>query len=412
MHRRKKIRGVIAGMTLAVAGLTAAPAAAAPTDDPATAALLEALRRDLGLTEEQALARFDAQDAAMRLDADLIPRLGDDHGGSWLDETTAGLVVAVTTTEDAEQVRAAGAEARLVTRTLGAIESVKTELDQRLDAEPDAFAGVAAWHADPKSNAVVITVVSGQTPGAAVRDAVARHGDAVRVVETDAAPAPAAALLRGGDGYWSGAVRCSAGFNVFNGSNRYFLTAGHCGPVGTPTSANGTAIGLVSHATFPGADRAAVRVSNTAAWQQGPWVNAYANDAKYHIHGKRSSLAGTSVCKSGSTTKLTCGVIKAKGETILMDHDNNPNTAAVKVSGLTRHNACVEPGDSGGSNFSWDANKRNYAEGMTSAGRFTPDKVVPNKLRCLSHVGKENVSWFSLVSEALVGYTLTLWIAP
>ncbi|GAA0248069.1 hypothetical protein GCM10010492_54780 [Saccharothrix mutabilis subsp. mutabilis] len=108
---------------------------------------------------------------------------------------------------------------------------------------------------------------------------------------------------------------------MFNGSNRYFLTAGHCGPVGTPTSANGTAIGLVSHATFPGADRAAVRVSNTAAWQQGPW-------------------------------------------------------------------------------------------GMTSAGRFTPDKVVPNKLRCLSHVGKENVSWFSLVTEALVGYTLTLWIEP
>ncbi|MEU7526733.1 S1 family peptidase [Saccharothrix sp. NPDC042600] len=411
MHRRKKIHGVIAGMTLAVAGLTAAPAAAEPTDDPATAALLEALRRDLGLTEGQALARFDAQDAAMRLDADLVPGLGDDHGGSWLDETTAKLVVAVTTTEDAEQVRAAGAEARVVTRTLRAIESVKTELDQRLDAEPDAFAGVAAWHADPKSNAVVITVVSGQTPGAAVRDAVARHGDAVRVVETDAAPA-AAALLRGGDGYWSGAVRCSAGFNAVNGNNRYFLTAGHCGPYGTPTSANGTAIGVVSHSTFPGVDRAAVRVSNTAAWQQGPWVNAYANEAKYYIHGKKSSLAGTSVCKSGATTKLTCGVIKAKGETILMDHDNNPNTAAVKVSNLTRHNACVEPGDSGGSNFSWEATKRNYAEGMTSAGRFTPDKNVPNKLRCLSHDGKENVSWFSLVSDALTGYSLTLLTAP
>lgn len=250
MHRRKKICGVIAGMTLAVVGLTTAPAAAGTTDDPATAALLEALRRDLGLTEEQALARFAAQDAAMRLDADLMPRLGDDHGGSWLDEATARLVVAVTTAEDAEQVRAAGAEARVVSRTLGAVESVKAELDRRLDAEPDAFGGVAAWHADPKSNAVVITVVSGQTPGAAVRDAVARHGDAVRVVETEAAPANTA-LLRGGDGYWSGAGRCSAGFNAFSGATRYFLTAGHCGPVGTPTSANGTAIGLVSHSNFP-----------------------------------------------------------------------------------------------------------------------------------------------------------------
>ncbi len=412
-----RLRGIIAGMTLAVVGLTMTPAvttatAAAATDDPATAALLEALRRDLGLTEEQAVARFSAQDAAVRLDAELIPRLGDDHGGSWLDEATARLVVAVTTAEDAEQVRAAGAEARLVTRTLGQVEEVKAELDRRLDADPDAFSGVAAWHADPRSNAVVITVVGGQAPGQAVRDAVARHGDAVRVVEIDAAPTTAA-NLRGGDKYFSGPGHCSVGFNAFSGATRYFLTAGHCGPVGTPTSANGTAIGLVSHSNFPGVDRAAVRVTNTAAWSSGPWINAYvANNPSlvYNVHGYKFSPVGTAVCKSGTTTRLTCGTIKAKGETVLYDHDSNPATAAVKVFGLVRHNACVEQGDSGGSNFSWDANKRNYAEGMTSGASMKLD--ANKKYRCLSVFGNENISWFSLVTEALVVYKLTLWTTP
>ncbi|MEJ2853375.1 MULTISPECIES: S1 family peptidase [unclassified Saccharothrix] len=414
MHRMRKICGVITGMTLAVVGLTTTPTVAGATDDPATAALLEALRRDLGLTEEQALSRFAAQDEALRLDAELLPWLGDDHGGSWLDEATGRLVVAVTTAEDAEQVRAAGAEARVVTRTLRAVEEVKSELDRRSDAEPDAFSGVAAWHADPKSNAVVITVVSGQTPGPAVRDAVARHGDAVRVVETEGVPTTTA-LLRGGDKYYSAGGSCSVGFNAYNGTYRYFLTAGHCGPVGSPTSAAGIAIGSVSHSQFPGPDRGAVRVTNTAAWQQGASVNAYVagnTSLSYFMHGYRSSTVGVAMCKSGATTKLTCGVIKAKGESVLMDHDDNPATASVKVNGLTRHNACVEKGDSGGSNFSWDANKRNYAEGLTSGAKLVPDKTVPNKWRCRSHVGLENISWFSLVSEALGTYVLTLYTAP
>jgi streptogrisin C len=411
MHRTS-IRGAVAGVALAVAGLTAPQAVAAPdvTDDPADAALLEAVTRDLGLTAEQALARFAAQDEAVRLDAELVPRLGDDHGGSWLDEATARLVVAVTTAEDAEQVRAAGAEARLVTRTLREVESVKTELDRRADAEPDAFSGVASWHTEPKSNAVVVTVVTGQALGPAVRDAVARHGDAVRVVETESAPT-AAAELRGGHGYLSGANGCSVGFNALKGTTRYFLTAGHCGPVNTQTSAGGTAIGPVSYSTFPGKDLAAVKVTNTAAWQQGPRVHAYnAGDPNqsYSISGSRYSPVGTAVCKSGVTTRVTCGLIKAKAVTVFMDHDGNPNTATVKVDGLVRHNACLEKGDSGGANFTWDASSHKYAEGMSSAAQLVPDMNNPTKLRCLSHVNKENVSYFSLVGDALLGYGLSL----
>lgn len=403
--RYRILRGVAVGAAVVAVGLatTTMPASAAPAGVlSAHQQLLFAMQRDLGLTEEQAETRIVAQDAALRLNTTLPAKLGKEFAGSWLDEKSGRLVVAVTSSERAAQARTAGADTQVVPRGLSELDAVKGELDKVLPAHPAAV----AWRTDPKRNAVVVTVLKGQSD---VRAAVARYGDAVQVEETDVAPRTAAALLRGGDAYNTSGT-CSAGFNVFSGSTIYFLTAGHCGAIGTDAYRNGVWIGAFARSNFPTVDYAAVRYDNPGAWTPGPWINAYvaANpNAVYNVNGTGFSPVGTAVCKSGVTTKVTCGFIKAKGEAVQYDHDSNPATPAVTVFGLVRHSACVEPGDSGGANFTWNAANKNFAEGMTSGAQMQKD--VNGKLRCLSTFGQENVSWFSLVTEALVLYGLTMW---
>jgi streptogrisin C len=395
MKASRTLCGAIVGVLAAVGLATATPASASPATAE-SAELVHALQRDLGLTRAQAQQRLVTQEASLRLDAVLTAKLGDDYAGSWLEADSGRLVVAVSDPARAGDVRTAGAEARVVTRSLAELEATRATL-QGLD--PAALAGVTSWRIDPQRNAVVVTVLSGQ-PAIAALD-----GLPVRIETTDVAPVTAANLY-GGNRY----NNCSAGFNAFSGSNRYVLTAGHCGPIGTQAFSNGTFIGPFEQSNFPGVDYAAIRVTNTAAWTQGPWINAYNGGGVYTVNGHAFSPVGTAVCKSGYTTGLTCGVIKQKGESVGYDHDNNPGTPVVFVHGLVRHTACVEQGDSGGANFSWNAANKIFAEGMTSGALMQKDST--GRLRCLAFHGKENVSWFSLVTEAMVLYGLNLYTAP
>ena len=76
---------------------------------------------------------------------------------------------------------------------------------------------------------------------------------------------------------------------------------------------------------------------------------------------------------------------------------------------MTRHSACVEPGDSGGSNLSWIGGKFR-AEGVTSGARM---RVKDGKKRCLSVFGEKNVSWYFPIADSLpyygAKYGVTLW---
>jgi streptogrisin C len=419
MKTQRLIRGAITGIALVAVGFTTStPVATADVmdrsvqevqDEEASAELMRAMQRDLGLTPEQAANWIVAQDAALRLHAELVPRLGEESVGSWFDGHSGRLVVAVTSTESAEQARAAGAEARVVRYSAAHLESIKAGLDELARTDPQALDGIASWGVDPQTDTMTVTVLSGQPPARALEE-LARYGDAVRIAETDVEAAPTA-LLRGGDKYTT-SVNCSVGFNAFSGNLRYFLTAGHCGSVNTQAWSGGVWVGPVTKSTWTNTDYGAVRVDNTLSWTQGPWINAYVPNNPnlvYNVNGYRFSLVGTAICKSGFTTKLTCGVIKAKGQAVPTDHDKNPATPKVTVFGLVHHNACAEPGDSGGSNFSWDAANRNYAEGMTSLAATINFNGIP---RCLSFFGQQNSSYYSLVTEALVKFNLSLWTAP
>jgi streptogrisin C len=102
---------------------------------------------------------------------------------------------------------------------------------------------------------------------------------------------------------------------------------------------------------------------------------------------------GTSMCKSGITTKWTCGVITAKDVTVQYGGVPGP------VFGLTQHSACVEPGDSGGSNVAW----LGYwsPEGVTSGAQLYWDGA---RYRCGQVFGQPNVSWYFPIADSLAYY--------
>jgi streptogrisin C len=312
--------------------------------------LLAAMRRDLGLTERQAVDRVSTEAWASRTVAGLRAELSERQwGGAWLRDGET-LLVAVTDQQAADEVRAAGAEPRLVDHSQRDLETVMSTLD----GNAGQAGQVTGWYVDVAENAVTL-VAPAEAQAWAFAAASGMTDSAVRVEASDEQPRPLFDVI-GGDAYFiNNAFRCSVGFSVVGG----FVTAGHCGEPGDSTAGfNGEAQGEFVASSFPttgqrGPDDWGV-VAVNQEWVPQPAVNDFAGST-LPVAGSDEAPVGASVCKSGSTTGVTCGVIEAKNATV-----NYPEGT---VTGLTRTDVCAEPGDSGGSWLSGD-----QAQGVTSGG--------------------------------------------
>ncbi len=375
MSRRiAALTGVVLTAAAVVSALLVAPAAGAGAgpdiasrdgDAPAPE-IVAAVARDFGLTPEQAIARLDSEAKASRTELALRKELGDAFGGAYLDATATTFTVNVTSNGAANKVRRAGATPRLVAYGESALDAIKARLDE---ASASAPAGVAGWYVDVYTN--TLTVLARDV--AATEAFLAASGlasVAVRVVASAETPQPFIDVI-GGNAYFIGGSRCSIGFSVNGG----FVTAGHCGSTGaTTTQPSGTFRG----SSFPGNDYAWVQVAagNTPLGL----VNNYSGGT-VAVNGSTEAAVGASVCRSGSTTGWRCGTIQAKNSTVTYPQGT--------VTGLTRTNACAEPGDSGGSWLSG-----NQAQGVTSGGSGN----------CTSG----GTTYFQPVNEILSVYGLTL----
>jgi streptogrisin D len=310
-----RVRLLVLGLLLAVAGLLVAPAGAAATGAASPAAPPDRLTRSLG-----------AQSAGAYLDA------------------SGRLTVNVLSAGAAAQVRAAGATPKLVTRSLARLDRVKAALDTAA-----APAG-ASWGVDLPSNTVLVTVPAGAGAGFVAK--ARSFGAAVRVEHTRAVQTQA---FYGGQAILHGGSRCSAGFNTRSGSGRnYVLTAGHCANLGgTWTTSSGQTIGPVAASSFPGNDFGAIRISDPAALD--PRGGVLNGGVFQDITGAGRVAVGATACKTGSTTGTTCGPVLAYNVTV--------RYAEGTVYGLTRTRICTQPGDSGGAMFAG-----NQAQGITSGG--------------------------------------------
>ncbi|MGW1846359.1 S1 family peptidase [Streptomyces sp. NPDC001966] len=372
----------------ATVGLASGPASAATVDSPpstprsttgeapASAGLLAAMRRDLGLTESQAGARLAAEKTATALQGKVRRAAGSSYSGSWFDPATGRLAVAVTDGRKSAAVRALGASVRLVRHSARQLDAAKARLDGLA-----APAGVSGWHVDPKANRVVIDLVASAAHDNDVRTFVerAREAGPVLVKQTPEGPRTFAAGTVGGDPYYTGNVRCSIGFSVHGG----FVTAGHCGQAGAAVSGwDRSAIGNFQGSSFPGDDYAWVGVGN--GWWTVPVVLGWGTVSDQLVRGSAEAPIGASICRSGSTSHWHCGSVLATNETV--------NYSQGAVHQMTRTSVCAEPGDSGGSFISGD-----QAQGVTSGGWGN----------CTS--GGE--TWHQPINEILNRYGLTLHTA-
>ncbi|TWD79865.1 streptogrisin C [Kribbella amoyensis] len=361
MARRFRVGAALTGIVaLTAAGLIAARGAAAdsPVADPEQ------------LLQEQVLK------------ADTVEtQLGTRAIGSYLDEA-GELVVAVSDETTAALVRAAGAIPQLVPYTAEALQSVQAELDRL--ATGSSAGKVRAWFVDPRTGTVVVTV-----PPTA-RDKITQrflakakeNGAKVTIRRSAGVVTPTDDFgLRGGvqvdknTGY-----TCSLGFNARteNGS-RIFLTAGHCTSGKPSFSRNGYVLGETRSSSFPGNDYGSVSVID--GWDPQGSVERW-NGEHVAIQGRSGVTVGASVCKSGKTTKWTCGRVVAKNVTV----NYGPNKV---VKGLYQHTACVESGDSGGANLTG-----NYALGITSGAALMDGQ-------CMGKKGQTNESYSQPIGEVL-----------
>ncbi|SDN36769.1 S1 family peptidase [Allokutzneria albata] len=304
--------------------------------------MLTAMQRDLGLTAEQATARAANEMRAAETEAHLRGVLGDSFAGAHFAHGSAKLTVSVTDAGKADVVRAGGAEPRFVARSARSLDAIVSTLDR--SSAP--VRGVSSWHVDTVNNRVVVTAKVVADGEEFVR-ASGADADAVEVRQSDRQPT-LRYDVRGGDAYYTSVYRCSIGFSVQGG----YVTAGHCGRAGSATQGyNRVSQGSFRGSTFPGGDYG--WVATNSSWAPRGVVNRYSGTVA--VRGSNEAAIGSSVCRSGSTTGWHCGVVTAKNETVQYQQG--------AVHGMTRTNACSEPGDSGGA---WLTG--NQAQGVTSGG--------------------------------------------
>ncbi|MGI5281896.1 S1 family peptidase [Nonomuraea polychroma] len=332
--------------------VTATPAVSASPSTVSSAGkppsgVVDALERDLGITEAQVINRLANEARGNSAAPALRKKLGDRFAGIWYEGAESTFVVASVDPADAAEIRRAGGVARIVPRTLAQLSAVKDSLDRT--APP---AAVHSWAISPQDNSIIVAA----NDTAAAQSWITASGvDAAAVKVEPSAERPRLFYdIRGGDAYYtSEGYRCSVGFAARRGTQLGFTTAGHCGATGvTTTGYNRVAQGTFQISSFPGNDYA--WVATNSQWTAPGVVNGYSAGI-LPVRGATVTQPQGSVCRSGSTTQWRCGTVTALNATV-----NYPEGT---VTGLTRTTVCAEGGDSGGSFISGD-----QAQGMTSGG--------------------------------------------
>jgi len=349
------MRTVLTVTAVVAAGLVAVPAAGAgdaTVDRPAgfapevADAAAGAMTAETGLSTAQAMQRLGSQQARVELGERLVDQLGERSGGMWLDQANDTVVVNVVDQRSAAVVTQAGATARVVSYSTARLESIR---DQLTAAQPtDTAVGI-----DVAANQVVVQIGSKAPVGAQLTGLVDKAQQLGSVVRVERIDGSFGTLIEGGYPIvGSGGGRCSLGFNTTGGTA---VTAGHC-TQGIPQWWEGCCgsgyFGPSVGVNFPGDDFGLIR--NDGGLAQNGWVYLY-NGGFQDIVNAADPYYGLYVCKSGSTTGLTCGYVYATGVTICY--------AQGCVGGLAQSNAYAAPGDSGGSWFNGG-----WAIGLTSGG--------------------------------------------
>ncbi|GAB3157936.1 S1 family peptidase [Amycolatopsis stemonae] len=311
----------------AAAGFLSVPAGAATVEGyspEVQADVVASLMADAGIGESAAVALLQTQAAGVETLHRVTGALGTRAADGYLD-AAAKPVVNVLDQAAADQVTAAGGQARLVKNSSAALAGAQHAL-QALPAVAHTAIGL-----DPKTNQVVLTVADAAKGTDALLTAAASLGDRVRVERVAGEMHTA---IYNGEAITGGGVRCSVGFNTQRGGQNYIVDAGHC------TRAVSTwNVGPSQGSSFPGNDYGLIRNTTGSA----PGAVTLWNGSTQRISSAGTATVGQRISKSGSTTHLTSGSVTRTNVTV--------NYAEGSVSQLIQTDALVNPGDSGGCLF-------------------------------------------------------------
>lgn len=350
-------RALVAFVTGAAVLASAGVASAAPAHDFAPE-LKFAMQRDLGIFPHQIAQYLQTERNAAAQEASAKRQFGARFAGSWIERQADGSFKHVVATSG-PVAAVAGADVRRVRHSLAALDHAKSRLDAVRARALDwrMLRGVQSWHVDPITNTVVVNIEPGAEQSAI--DFVAVSGadaDAVRFQVVPGEVQPLANIVGGYEYVINNSGYCSVGFSVTKGSQKGFVTAGHCGGVGASVKVEGQSVGTFQASRFPYNDRAWVSVGSSHRLYG--LVYNYSSRSYPRVAGSSEVAIGASLCRSGRTTGWKCGSITAKNVTV--------NYSVGAVYGLTQTNVCTGRGDSGGSWLTGSG----QAQGVTSGGNL------------------------------------------
>ncbi|MBH0778864.1 S1 family peptidase [Nocardia bovistercoris] len=368
--KRVKKSVIAASAAILLFGPTAAVANAEPAQTPdLPAELVTAVTRDLKISPEEYLRRADLAQQIAAFATNAQRQYPQVFAGSWLDDSGKA-VVALTQGPGADEARAAaqaaGYEVRNVAKSEAALRGEKTAFERWLDSQPAAVSAlVRGVVVDTVNNSISVRVEQAGLP-------LPSFVDPSRVIVTKppvgAEQLPQASeiageiyngSLSGGDGFISsagrGSLRCSFGFNGTDRSgNVVNITAGHCNPdIPAAGTENATAVRELLAGEKPGAplgvyqksvlgsqDYSIVRINDQAKDRFANNGVRVPNAAPIRIEGVAIPVVGAPVCKSGSRTGFSCGVVNAVDQTVLVGDRELTQSFSAGI--------CALPGDSGG----------------------------------------------------------------
>lgn len=333
--------------------------------DPAVAHLMRVYR----ITRAEAQHRVDLQPAIAALNARASALYPEEFAGVWVDHHAGGSVFVAFTpgtraaierlqAEDTLRSRIRPVTHRRSLRELGAL--LDRMIEDRTSLRNGGLRiggsiGDYALKIDEAANRIVVLTPS---PTTTFKAEIRRRYGADIVVEPGSLPVPTScgfydcrfSAMSGLAIYAEDGARCSTAFSA-DGGTRIF-TAGHCtlGHLGTWTHAD-IAIGSTESGQQLGAVDAGVLLTS-GNFHLGAWILTGTNSvvAVQSAQTYAQTFVGQAICKTGSTTGVTCGTVVSK----TFSDGNAVN--------FIESDMCVNSGDSGAGVYSGSA-----AVGIVSA---------------------------------------------
>ncbi|MFQ6393476.1 S1 family peptidase [Nocardia sp. KC 131] len=361
---------IAASAAILLFGPTAAVATAQPDPNAGLSPeLAVAVARDLKISPQEYLHRADLAQQAAAFATTAQRQYPQVFAGSWLDDAGRAVVALAQgqgIDEASKAADSAGFEVRNVAKSEAALRGEKTAFERWLDGQPqEVSALVRGAVIDTVNNSIAVRVdkiglpmPSFIDPARVIVMAPPVASEPANIPKADAIAGEAHGALAGGDGFASisgrTSLRCSFGFNGTDRSgNTVNITAGHCNPdlpsAGSDAAARifelqgdraGAELGRFQKSVLGAQDYSVIRIADQARDRFENNSVRVSGRAPIAIDGVATPVVGAPVCKSGSRTGFSCGIVNAVDQTVQVgDRELTQSFSA---------NICALPGDSGG----------------------------------------------------------------